>query len=92
MVLLIVQKLHRAHFPLIYGNIEKIVIIVISRESAHIHESAHSLNLVNFYFLFFFKSNSQIRPPSDNWFHSTWAPMGGFPRDYGTPSYRTYTQ
>ena len=60
MVLLIVQKLHRAHFPLIYGNIEKIVIIVISRESAHIHESTHSLNLFNFNFLFFFKSNQGI--------------------------------
>ena len=57
---------------------------VISRESAHIHESAHSLNLVHFNFLFFFKSNSQIRPPPENWFLSTWAPMGGFPREYGT--------
>ena len=46
MVLLIVQKFHRAHFPLIYGNIEKIVIIVILRESAHIRESAHPLKIV----------------------------------------------
>ena len=52
------------------------------RESAHICESAHPQKSVisSFYTALVQFTN---HPTPNKWFLTTWAPMGGFPRDYG---------